>query len=324
MGSSGEEEYRRGISRILRYREIGVIISIIGMGVVFSVLNPKFLTPSAFASMVSLAAELGVVTIGVAFLMIAGEFDLSVGSVYAVTSMLAAWLVNDGVPFPIAFIAALGLAALIGYANAMITIKGRIPSFITTLGMMWFLRGVLLAITKGFPVSLTHVPPSLAAIAAPIVGDFRISGLWFLILIAVFQYLLMWTAYGNWVQAVGGAPATARALGIDVARVKTINFMLSSVLAAFSGMIALSRFNIVEPVAGQGLELEAIASAVIGGCALTGGLGTIIGAALGAFLVGEIRVGLILAGAPAYWYIGFIGILLIVAGVINLRLARRE
>ncbi len=309
---------------LLRQRELGVVISVIVMGIVFGALNSKFFSPASFASMVSMAAELGIVAIGVAFLMISGEFDLSVGSVYAASSMLAAWLINDGVPFPLAFLAALGLAACVGLANALITIKGRIPSFISTLGMMWFIRGVILAVTGGFPVVLSHYPFGLNLLAAPIYGEFRVSGLWFVVLAALFQYMLMWTAYGNWVQAVGGAPGTARALGINVSKVKTVNFILSSIMAALSGLIALARFNIVEPVAGQGLELEAIASAVIGGCALTGGVGTIVGAALGAFLVGEIRVGLILAGAPAYWYIGFIGILLIVAGVINLRLVRRE
>ena len=309
---------------LLKQRELGVVISVVVMGIVFGVLNSKFFSLASLASMVSMAAELGIVAIGVAFLMISGEFDLSVGSVYAASSMLAAWLINDGFPFPLAFLAALGLAACVGLANALITIKGRIPSFITTLGMMWFIRGVILAVTGGFPVALSHYPFGLNLLAAPIYGEFRVSGLWFVVLAAVFQYMLMWTAYGNWVQAVGGAPGTARALGISVSKVKTVNFILSSIMAALSGLIALARFNIVEPVAGQGLELEAIASAVIGGCALTGGVGTIVGAALGAFLVGEIRVGLILAGAPAYWYIGFIGILLMVAGVINLRLVRRE
>jgi len=274
--------------------------------------------------MVSLASELGVVAIGVSFLMISGEFDLSVGSVFAASSMLMAWLLNSHVPFIIAFLASLGLAALVGLTNAVITIKGGIPSFITTLGMMWFIRGILLATTGGFPVRLEVNVPELKVFSMPIYHELRISGLWFLILAIIFHFILMWTAYGNWVQAVGGAPDTARALGINVTKVKTINFVLSSIMAALSGIIAMSRFNVVEPVAGQGLELEAIASAVIGGCALTGGIGTIAGASLGAFLVGEIRVGLILAGAPAYWYIGFIGILLIAAGIINLRLVRRE
>ena len=309
---------------VTRYMELGVIVSIIGMAVVFIYLNPRFASVSALSSMVSLAAELGVMAIGVSFLMISGEFDLSVGSVFAASAILAAILMNSGIPFAIAFLAALGLAALIGLANALITIKGKIPSFITTLGMMWFIRGVLLATTKGFPVRLEVDVPEMAVLSAPVLYDLRISGLWFLILAVIFHFILTSTPYGNWVQAVGGTPETARALGINVAKVKTINFVLSSVMAALAGLIALSRFKVVEPVAGMGLELEAIASSVIGGCSLAGGVGTVAGASLGAFLIGEIRVGLIMAGAPAYWYIGFVGVLLIVAGIINLRLSRRE
>ncbi len=307
-----------------RYMELGVIISIVGMAIVFSYLNPKFASFSALSSMVSQAAELGIIAIGISFLIIAGEFDLSVGSVFAASSILAVWLLNAGIPFVLAFLAALGLAAIVGLVNALITIKGGIPSFITTLGMMWFIRGILLAITKGFPVRLEVNVPELAVLSAPIIFDLRISGLWFLILAAIFHFILTSTPYGNWVQAVGGAPETARALGIDVAKVKTINFMLSSVMAALAGLIAMSRFKVVEPVAGMGLELEAIASSVIGGCSLAGGVGTVAGASLGAFLIGEIRVGLIMAGAPAYWYIGFVGVLLIIAGIINLRLSKRE
>lgn len=310
--------------KITRYMEIGVLISAFLMAGIFTYLNPRFASLPSLASMISLAAELGIVTVGIAFLMIAGEFDLSVGSVFAATSIFMAWLLNMGFPFALAFIATLILAAGVGLVNAIITIKGKIPSFIATLGTMWFIRGILLAVTKGFPVRIETTASGIKILSMPIYFDLRISGLWFIMSVAVFQYVLMWTPYGNRAQAVGGASNTARALGISVAKIKTINFILSSIMASIAGMIALSRFNIVEPVAGQGLELEAIAAAVIGGCSLTGGIGSIIGAALGAFLVGEIRVGLILAGAPAYWYIGFIGILLIIAGIINLRLTRYE
>ena len=148
------------------------------------------------------------------------------------------------------------------------------------------------------------------------------SAIWFLALAAIFHFILVSTAFGNWIQAVGGSPATARALGVNVNLVKTVGFVVSGMSAALAGLIAMSRFKVVEPVAGVGLELEAIASAVIGGCSLTGGVGTVAGAALAAFLVSEIRTGLILAGAPAYWYIGFMGFLLIVVGIINLRVGR--
>lgn len=155
----------------------------------------------------------------------------------------------------------------------------------------------------------------LNALSGRVLGDFRSNALWFIALTFLFHFILNRTKYGNWVYATGRSPDIPRALGVYVFKVKLVNFVISSALAGFSGCIALARFRIIEPVAGIGLELEAIA-AVIGGTSLAGGVGTIIGASLGAFLVGMIRVGLVLAGAPAYWYIGFVGLILIVAVVI--------
>ncbi|MCE4611486.1 MAG: ABC transporter permease [Desulfurococcales archaeon] len=306
----------------LKYREVGVVTSIIVFAGIFYYLNEQFASPDTLASIATLAAELGIIAVGVSFLMIAGEFDLSVGAVFAASSMLAVWMLNNGYSFPEAVIAALGLGAAVGLANAAVTLIGRIPSFIATLGMMWMIRGVLLAITKGFPMRLEVEVPELSIFSAPIAGDLRVSAVWFLALAGVFHFILVSTAFGNWIQAVGGSPATARALGVNVNLVKTVGFVVSGMSAALAGLIAMSRFKVVEPVAGVGLELEAIASAVIGGCSLTGGVGTVAGAALAAFLVSEIRTGLILAGAPAYWYIGFMGFLLIVVGIINLRVGK--
>ena len=305
---------------LYRHREAGVVSSIIVLGAVFYSINPLFASLDTAASIASIAAELGLMAVGVAFLMIAGEFDLSVGSVFAASGMLAIWLLNQGFPFWAAVAASLALGALVGLTNAAITIYGRIPSFIATLGTMWIIRGVLLAVTGGFPVRLEADVDELDIFAAKIVGDLRVSAFWFLGAAILLHFILIATPFGNWMQAVGGSPATARALGINVPLVKTIGFVVSGTLAALAGIIAMARFKVVEPVAGLGMELEAIASAVIGGCSLAGGIGTILGAALAAFLVGEIRVGLILAGAPAYWYIGFVGLLLIVVGIINLRL----
>jgi simple sugar transport system permease protein len=306
----------------LRLREVGVVASILIFSGVFYYINPQFASADVLASILTLAAELGIIAVGVAFLMIAGEFDLSVGAVFAASSMLAVYLLNQGYPFYVAVAAALGLGALVGLANAAVTIIGRIPSFIATLGMMWLIRGVLLAVTGGFPVRLERDVEELAVFSATIAGDLRVSALWFAAIALTLHFVLVSTPFGNWLQAVGGSPQTARALGVNVALVKTVGFVVSGVLAALAGLIAMSRFKVVEPVAGVGLELEAIASAVIGGCSLMGGVGTIAGTALAAVLVSEIRTGLILAGAPAYWYIGFMGLLLIVVGVINLRVGR--
>ncbi len=317
-------------SRVKRYftrhRELGALLALIVTFIIFGVSSQGVIfNAESLGSIMSLSVELGIIAIGQSFLMIAGEFDLSVGSVFGVCSAFAAWLMNNGWAAPLALLASLGLAACIGLTNGVITIWGEIPSFIATLGMMWFLRGIMLWRTGGFPIHVLSRHPMLDAIASYIPGStIRYSVLIFLVFIALFQFILSSTKYGNWVQAVGGAPTTARALGIPVKKVKLLNFVLCSILAALSGFIALARFYTVEPTAGVGLELESIASSVIGGTSLFGGIGTIVGAALGAIMVSTIRLGLVLSGAPAYWYIAFLGVFLIIVAVIQQKLTIRR
>jgi simple sugar transport system permease protein len=237
--------------------------------------------------------------------------------------MSLAFLMKNGFNQFIAFIISLGIACIIGLCNGLITLKARIPSFITTLGMMMFIRGILLAVTGGFPIPCKEQTILLDILAGRLVEDFRTSGIWFLLLTLLFAFMLNSTKYGNWVFATGGNKYVAKALGVDIEKVKLINFMLCSLLAGLAGSISLGRFRMVEPLSGSGMELETIAAAVIGGCSLTGGYGSIIGASIGALLVGMIRVGLVLAGAPAYWYQGFIGIILVIAAIINMQVVRK-
>ena len=304
---------------ISQHPELGVAASFSVIALFFLALVPeKFLTLPTFYSILTLAGELGVASIGVAFLMITGEFNLSVGSVYALVPMFVALMVNSGVDMLLASLVMLSMAFAIGVFTGYITVKTGIPSFITSLGMMMFLRGILLAVTGGFPVRLASYSWLTDVLNGPLGAEgLRTSALWLVILTLIFMVILDYTPYGNWTYAVGASPATARELGVKVWRVKLINFGISSLLAGLAGLMAFSRFKVVDPTLGQGLELDTITSAVLGGCLLSGGYGSILGTFIGSLLVALTRVGLVLAGAPAYWYSAFIGVILIIATVIN-------
>lgn len=148
----------------------------------------------------------------------------------------------------------------------------------------------------------------------------HISAVWWLILGGAFWMILQKTAYGNWVFATGGKKAAARALGVPVVKVKLVNFVLAGLLAGLAGCLQLGRMGSMSPVWGQDLPLEAIAAAVVGGNSLNGGVGTILGAMLGAVTMASIRIGLVMIGAPAYWYMSFVGFIVVAAVALNVKL----
>jgi simple sugar transport system permease protein len=310
-------------SQIRRWPEFGVILAFLILLAIFSIFSSKFLTLRNITGILTIVSELGIMAIGVAFLMIAGEFDLSVSSVYAFSGFLFVTLANK-YNSPLAFVITLAIAAFIGFCNGIITLRARIPSFIATLGMMLLLRGSLLAVTGGESVSYSS-DAIMPTILTRFIGfRFRPSHIWFLALTLIFSIILTNTRYGNWVFATGGNREVARAMGVNTNKVKITNFMLSALMASLSGCIVISRFNLANASFGTGMELEAIASAVIGGTFLTGGYGTIIGVFFGAFLMGMMRTGLVMIGAPAYWYQAFVGVILIIAATINLKLRHLE
>lgn len=219
---------------------------------------------------------------------------------------------------------ALFASAGIGFLNGLITVRAKIPSFITTLGTMMFWRGILLAVTGGFPVSYfpAATPTMFLILNGKFAGQFRASALWFLGIILILNIILVRTRYGNAVYATGGSRDAARVLGVDTDKVKIINFIISALLAGLAGSIQFARFFSVDPMRGQGLELEAIAATVIGGTLLTGGAGNLIGTLFGVLLMAMVRSGLVQAGAPAYWYQAFVGLIVVVAVIVNIGLRR--
>lgn len=314
---------QKSLSEFVRMKELGALAGLLIVMLAFSILSRRFLTARNLVNVFTVTSELGIMAVGVCFLMIAGEFDLSVSSVFAIAPMIGAVVARSGAPLIVGIFVGLLVAAGIGFINGQLVLRTGVPSFIVTLGGLMFYRGVILAVSRGFPVDYLE-PAALMHFLGGRTAFFglRWSGLWFIILVVIFQIILARTRYGNHVSAVGGNPGTAKAVGIDVWRVKLTNFMLCSLTAAMAGFMRFGRFRSVDPTSGQLMELEAIAACVIGGALLTGGYGSIVGAFVGAFLMGVMRSGLILAGAPPYWYQGFIGVVLVISVILNTRIRK--
>ena len=189
---------------------------------------------------------------------------------------------------------------------------------------MMIVKGILLAATKGRTSNYQGDDIMLTILAKRMILGLRPSHFWFMAVAVLFTIILNRTKYGNWVFAIGGGEQAAVTMGVNKAKVKLINFTISALLAGFAGCVVTSRLLLANPTFGTGTELEVIAAVVIGGTLLTGGYGTIIGAFFGAFLMGMIRNGLLLSGAPGYWYQAFIGVILIMAASIHIKLIQKK
>ena len=282
-----------------------------------------FLSGDNLRGILGLLPEVGLVSIGVTILMICGEFDLSVGSTFALTPMATSLLIIAGVPALAAIVLGLLLAAAIGFANGFITLTFAIPSFIATLGMLFIVRSLTVVVSGGFPPLLPDdlTTGEFTQFVGP-GGLFRASFIWFLAITFAASTLLAKSSVGNWIKATGGHLEAASAMGVPVRRVKLFCFMLCSVMAGFGGIIQVFRLHSPLPSIGDGLELQAVAAAVIGGTALSGGVGTVLGAVVGALLIRVIDNGLVMTQVDANWFKFAVGALTIFAVVSNTWLRR--
>ncbi|MEP3276574.1 MAG: ABC transporter permease [Stappiaceae bacterium] len=316
---------KRLIKIYMEKPELAALVLLVLLTVLFQIQSDGiFLSANNLRGILGILPEIGLMVIGVTILMICGEFDLSVGSVFALMPMTMAVLMADNVPFFLAFIAGLAVCAAIGFINGFLTIKYNIPSFITTLGMLFIARSLTIVISGGFPPLLPNDLPNWLFTVFVGPGDlFRMSFVWFVVIAVLASLLMSRTNFGNWVRATGGFLPAAMSMGIPTARVKIACFMLCSMLAGFAGMIQVLRLGSPLPSIGEGWELQAVAAAVIGGTALTGGIGAVLGGVIGAILIRVIDNGLVLSQVDANWFKFAIGFLTIFAVVINAWLAKR-
>ena len=305
---------------------LGVFIVLEVVCIVVSLLFPsRFPYLSSANIRVSLEAlpNLGIVSLGVGVLMIAGEFDLSVGANYTFTAIVMASLASGGHFSPyIAALVALGLGVGIGLLNSVLTFGIGIPSFIATLGASLFWEGFTLFYHGANFQSFTP-SGSFAAITAGSLGIFPSVFLWFVGLAIGLWLIIHLHRVGNHIFAVGADAKAAEQVGVKPRRTKTFAFAIAGLTAALSGILATARTSSIVPGQGASLPLDAIAACVIGGLALMGGQGTILGVFLGAAMIYTIQDILLLAGAPGFYLQLFVGLLIIAAAGFNQRAGRR-
>lgn len=320
------------VRRFFSRPEAGAIAGAIVIWLAFAlygVSSAAFRSPKGIASYLEVAAQLGIIAVPVALLMIGGEFDLSIGSTIGACGMVTALMsVQFGWPLWLAIVASLLVAILIGFANGLLVVRTGLPSFIVTLGMLFMVRGATIGITKaytgrtqiggvkdldGFDVA-TRIFAQKFTVAG---AQFSISILWWILLVAVGTWVLLRTRFGNWIFGVGGNAPAARNVGVPVDRVKIILFIMTAVSAWLLATIQVITFSGTDVLRGEQREFYAIIAAVIGGNLLTGGYGSVIGAAFGALIYGMIQQGVVYARIDANWVQFFLGSMLLIAVLVN-------
>jgi simple sugar transport system permease protein len=310
--------------RLARTQGFSAIIGVIVMLIAFSVIDFRgWWTINTVTSVLQFSSIIGLLAMGEALVIMTGEIDLSVGSVYGLTGV--AFITLGGtIGVPEAVIVALLIAALVGLLQGLAVVRGNIPSMIVTLGGLFSARGVVYVWTGG---SVRAFPEEardhwLTKLLGGTFLGLDASILWMLVVLGILSFVMLRMRFGNRLLATGGNVASAQSRGVRTDRVKTAAFILSAALAGFAAIVTLSGDPQTHVTLGELMELEAIAAAVIGGCLLSGGRGSLIGAVLGAFIVVSFRYELIALGAPSAWYQTFVGIVLIVAVIANQNLAR--
>jgi ribose/xylose/arabinose/galactoside ABC-type transport system permease subunit len=299
---------------VARLRQIafryGSLAFLILMWIALSIASRPFLTLGNVMNILLQTSVLGIISMGMTFTMLAAGIDLSVGSVIALSSALSAGLAaqaatlptgtlaGQGLPPVLAIVLAMLLGVLIGMVNGVLVVRGGLPPFVATLAMLALARGLTLVYTGGYVVPA--IRPALTFLGAGEVGPVPIPGIVMFVLFVVLWFVLTQTRFGLHVYAVGGNEETTRLAGVNTRRVTVATYVISGLMAAIGGVIFMGRLNSAQPQVAVGIELDAIAAPVLGGVSLFGGVGTLQGALVGAFIIGTLNNGMALLGTDPY------------------------
>src|SRR4051812_17024735 len=322
------------MARLLRRPEIGALLAAIVVGIFFWTQNTLFLELDGIANWTDVASTIGIPAVAVALLMIGGEFDLSAGVMTGSAGLMMGILATElGWNIWLAIVVTLIAAAGVGFINGYTVMRTKLPSFIVTLATFFILQGVNLGVTKAITdqVSVSGIDTASGyASANKIFGgsfwsphDFRITVLWWIAITVLGTWVLTRTRVGNWIFGVGGDANAARNVGVPVTQVKIGLFMTTSFVCALTGIMIALRLASTQAGQGVGDEFQFIIAAVVGGCVLTGGFGSAVGASLGATIIGMAFIGIQFSNWNTDWRFLFLGVILLVAVLVNNYIRKR-
>jgi simple sugar transport system permease protein len=324
------------VSKLLTRPEFGAVVALVLVWVFFAIVawDNNFVSMSSTAAILNAAAPLGILAIAVSLLMIAGEFDLSIGSIVGFSGMAIMLAVTPesggGLGWSLypALLAALVLALAIGWFNGILVVKTRLPSFIITLGTLFIFRGLAVAIPRSW-TNRTQLGGLEDTEGYELIGklfgtkftigggNFDVAILWMVGIGLLGTWILLRTRSGNWIFGVGGDSNAARNVGVPVNRLKIALFMTTALAGFIVALIYAVQFNGADSLRGTQLEFRAIIEVVVGGTLLTGGYGSVIGAMLGAIIFAMVQQGIVITGVDGDWFQVFLGGILVLAVIFN-------
>ncbi|WBQ03849.1 ABC transporter permease [Kribbella sp. CA-293567] len=322
-------------ARLLSRPEVGSLVGAVVVLVFFLITAPPFRDLATTGTILYQAALIGMMAVPVALLMVGGEFDLSAGvavTTAGLTGGLFSYQFSTNVW--VGVLVALVVAVAVGAFNGWLLMRTGLPSFLVTLGTFFILQGLNLGVTRVLSGTVSSNSISdmdgFESAKAVFASEFKLGPInvkilivWWIVFVAIATWVLLKTKVGNWVFAVGGDAAAARAVGVPVKRVKIGLFVTVGFFAWFSGMHLLFNQAVVQSGEGVGKEFIYIIAAVVGGCLLTGGYGSVVGSAIGALIFGMTQLGVVYAGWNADWFKAFLGVMLLLATIVNLVVKKR-
>lgn len=288
---------------------------LISLIVIFGSLNPAFLQFSNLLNILIQNSIIGIVSLGMTLVIIAGGIDLSVGSIVAFCGILFAILLTSGMPLGLAILICLVSGSFLGFINGILITKGKIPAFIVTLGLMSAVRGGALLLSSSKSISISE--SSLNGIVNYTVFGVTIASIVFIILTVLMWGFLNKTYWGKYIYAIGGNEKAAAFNGINTSKFILLTYLIIGLMCSFASILLVGTLNSAQPQAGQLYELTAIAAVVIGGASLTGGKGSVIGTFIGVLILGVIQNGLSILNVPSYYQYILVGIIIIVSVLVD-------